>query len=97
MDYKTPDEIIDLSFNYKANLAAGETILAAEITAHVKTGEDETPESTLSGLPTITGPVVYQRIQNGIAGNKYAYQCLVDTSTGRRLELVGVLPVRALV
>ena len=97
MDYKTPDEIVDLTFDYTDNLGVGETIISAVVTAHVKRGIDETPEDTLSGVPTVASPVVYQRVQSGLDRVTYAYKCLADTSTGRKLELDGFLPVRDVV
>lgn len=97
MDYKTPDEIIDLTFDYTDNLGVGETIVSAVVTAHVKRGIDAAPEDTISGVATVSSPLVYQRVLGGLSTVVYVYKCLADTSTGRRLELDGFLPVKSIV
>ena len=93
MDYKTPDEIVDLSFDYSANLGDSETISSATVTAHLKKGVDANPENTLFGIATVAGALVYQRVTGGADKNLYVYKCLVDTSIGRRLELDAFLPI----
>jgi hypothetical protein len=93
MDYKTPDEIVDLSFDFSANLGDTETLTTASMEVFVKKGVDAAPNDMLSGTASVVGDVVYQRIKDGIDKNVYIFKCLADTSIGRRLELDAFLPV----
>jgi hypothetical protein len=97
MDYKTPDEVLDVTFDYSDSLGEGESIVSAVVTAHVKRGTDSTPQNTLLGSAAVANPFVYQRVQGGLHKVTYVYKCLAQMSTGRILELNGFLPVRSVV
>jgi hypothetical protein len=44
----------------------------------------------------VVSPNVIQRVQGGNHKAVYNLSCLATTSTGRKLELIAVLPVRSL-
>lgn len=96
LDIKTPSEVLDITFDYTASLESGETLQSAVVTVSVRKGADASPSAILSGAPTVTSPYVIQRIINGTSSVTYNLKCLATTNTGRKYELIGVLPVRSL-
>lgn len=95
---KFPDEILDLSYNFAASLAVGETVTVYySVTVFLLSGTDATPSAILSGTPSITGgTTAVQRIIGGLDGCEYAVRILVTTSAGRRLGDIAALPVAQL-
>ncbi len=96
LDIKTPDEVLDITFDYVDSLEAGETLVSAVVTVSIRKGADSTPAAILSGSPVVSSPYVVQRVINGVSGATYNLKCLATTNTGRKYELIGVLPVRSL-
>ncbi len=95
-DAKDPEEIIDASFDFAADLG-GETISPGTpvVSVVVINGVDPDVALTLNGAPSEAAGIVYQRFKNGIDGNDYKLRCRADTSGGRRLVLAMTIPVRA--
>ncbi len=95
-DYKDPEEIIDVSFDFTDDLA-GEAIVAASavVSIAVSSGADPNVAAMISGAPTINGSVVLQRIVNGVDKAAYHLRCRIDTASGRKLVLALQLPVKA--
>ena len=91
---KDPGEKFWISFNYAAELEAGETISSVSLAIEVVTGTDATPANVLSGTPVIQTGDVVQLIQGGITEVVYVLKCLATLSTGRILARAALLPVR---
>jgi len=91
--YKFVAEKKPLSFDFTEVLAPTETLLTATCTVIVVDGVDATPSSILSGSATITGTIVYQKVQAGVAGVTYRLVMTVTTSAGSTLVAIGDLPV----
>jgi hypothetical protein len=68
-------------------LAVGETIQSAVWTSTVVDGIDPTPNATISGVATISGTKVSNKIAAGIPGVRYAPICTAQTSLGQMLVL----------
>jgi hypothetical protein len=68
-------------------LAVGETIASAVWTSTVVDGIDPTPNATISGVSTISGTNVSNKITAGIPGVRYAPICTAQTSMGQTLVL----------
>ena len=91
---KDPEEVIIISFDYTDMLDTSETItgiFAWEI--EVSSGTDLTPSALFTGSPTYGAKVTSRFITGGIDGNSYLISCIVDTTTGQRLKLSGILPI----
>jgi len=91
---KDPGEKFWISFDYAAELEAGETISSVALSIEVITGTDATPANVLSGTPVIQTGDVVQLIQGGVTEVVYAFLCLATLSTGRILARSALLPVR---
>lgn len=74
-------------FDFLKNLAAGETISTAAVTASVYSGNDAAPSNIISGNAIIEGSKVKQVISSGVVGTIYELICEVTTSLGQRLKL----------
>lgn len=99
VDLKTPEEIIDVTFDFTDSLEVGETVQSAVVSVSLRKGTDTIPSAILSGSPTVQTPFVVQRVINGVTGCQYNVKCLATTAgtgAGRKYELIAVLPVRSL-
>lgn len=91
---KDPAETRTERFDFTLDLG-GETISTFDaVTATVVRGADPTPAALLNGAATQTGAYVYQSVIGGVADADYKLRSRVTTNTGRKLVLVGILPVR---
>lgn len=90
---KDPGEKFYISFDFTAELDAGETIVSVAITNEVIGGVDATPAAMLSGSATIQAGAVLQIIMGGKASCTYAPKCMATTSSGRILARAALLPV----
>lgn len=81
------------SFDFISQLAAGETLTGAVVTASVFSGVDGTPENIISGAEILEGTIVSQMITGGVAGVVYWLSCSVSTSTGQNLIMQAFLAV----
>lgn len=86
-------ETKSLSFDFTSQLAAGETISSATVTAAVYSGSDPTPSGLLYASPAISGAVVSQKVWAGVLGVTYCLLCSATTSTEQVLQLLGYLVV----
>jgi hypothetical protein len=85
MDFspKAVGETETFSMNFAPELAQGETITGATWTATpINGGVDAASGSMISGVATITGSIVSQKITLGVAGVTYMIQCAITTSLG---------------
>lgn len=91
---KDPAEVVVLEFDFSAELGA-ESITGQPTwgCATVK-GLDANPGGVLYGAPTVTGQAVRQTVRAGLDLCDYKMRTEIDTSGGRHLVMVGVLPVR---
>lgn len=85
-----------LTFTFGGELAVGETISSAAVTAAVYSGTDATPSSVISGAASISGTNVTQLISGpgGEVGVTYALTCLAVTSLGQTVALMGYLVIK---
>jgi hypothetical protein len=83
---KKTGELVTIPFNFAGDLAVGETILSAVVTASVYTGIDASPSGIIFGTAGIFGTDVNQDIQAGIVGVIYGLLCRAVTSLGQTLE-----------
>ena len=76
-----------LTIDFSDMLAVGETVLSpgGSISASVLVGNDATPQSILSGSPTVISPDVEQMITGGVAGTQYMVSATITTSSGEVL------------
>lgn len=79
---KLVGEVVTLSFNFLSQMGSGETLTSPVVTVSLFSGIDSTPAVILSGSPTISGSIVTQKIQEGMAGVTYVLTCAVHGSTG---------------
>lgn len=90
---KAPAEIIALEFDFSKLTA--EPILPAVVVSQLAGPTDSAPQSMVSGVATVQGDgLVNQVVIGGLVGADYLVTCQVDTASGRRYTLSGVLPVR---
>lgn len=91
----TPRERPALTFRFGDE--AGDAVFApgdVTVTVALASGVDPSPNLTKIGGFQIQGKDVLQLVGDLIDGNDYRYTCLAILSDGRRLERIGVLPVR---
>lgn len=87
---KDPADVITLTFDFSEDAT---TVTAPDVIITVAAGTDADPDLMLVGSPTVVGALVYQRVQNGIAGTTYAFQCLAYNGADR-YSIEAILPVR---
>lgn len=86
-DAKDPDDIDDLTWDWSARLASGETI--STFAAVVASGDVTVSSTAISGTSTTA------RITGGTAGTRAEVRGRMTTSTGRQLDWTIGLPVAA--
>jgi hypothetical protein len=82
-----------LDFDFLSQLDVGETISGATVTATLFSGVDATPSAIISGADTVSGPVVTQKIVDGVVGVIYLLSCAITTSLGATKIMQGYLAV----
>ncbi len=92
-DGKFVEETVILTFDFAKLLATGETILIAEWDVAVAAGADPTPNNTKSGVASITGSKISQKITAGVSGVTYTHEAKATTSLGQVLVLRADLDV----
>ncbi len=92
---KHVDEIIDVTFDFSPEIAAGETIVAQAVSVALEYGADLSPSALLSGSASVSGSAVVQRIGGGLAESVYRLRCLAMLSSGRGLTIIALLKVVA--
>lgn len=86
-------ETKNLVFDFLSQIALGETISSASVTATVYSGTDATPSSLISGSASISGSQVTQKVTGGVLGVTYNLTCTAITSAGQTLSISGFLTV----
>lgn len=84
---KKVGEVVTIPFDFVGDLAPGETLLTAAITASVYSGVDTNPSDIKSGSPTIVGSKIHQNVRRGLSGVIYGILCRVTTSLGQTLDM----------
>ena len=79
-------------FDYTSQLAVGETISSAVVTAAVYSGTDASI-AILSGSPSVSGPRVTQKFTAGVVGVIYKLTCAATTSASNVLVLTAFLAI----
>lgn len=77
---KITSSTISLQFDFLSQLASGETISGATVTAVVWSGTDANPSAIISGAASVSGSIVSQTVTAGTAGVIYLLTCSVTTS-----------------
>lgn len=91
--YKLTTENELFTFDFSPILTAVETISTATCTVQVRDGSDPNPNDIKVGTPAIDGPLVVQRIYEGINGVIYRLEMTVTTSLTNTYTLVGDVAV----
>lgn len=89
-DEKDPSDVITLTFDFSDYATA---VTAPAIVVTVAQGTDPSPSAILVGSPTVEGALVRQRVQNGVDGVTYAFQCAAYNGSDR-YTIEAILPVR---
>jgi hypothetical protein len=92
---KDPAEEVLVTFDF----SDGATVVSDPVVgSHVRwsgtTPPDSAPSAVLSGPPIVVGALVYQKVVGGSDMTDYSLDCLVTTSTGDKLLIPAILPVR---
>ncbi len=95
LTYKREAEIHDFAPDFSRQLAVGESIVEGSwvVTVIVDSGADPNPAGILLGLPTLSGNVVHQKVQQGIVGAIYRVQIEVQTSQEHTLSQDGKIAI----
>ena len=80
-------------FEFLGELAVGETVSTAAVTAAVYSGTDASPSSLISGSASASGTQVSQKLTGGVEGVIYKLTCTVTTSASNTLVKTGFLAV----
>lgn len=81
------------TFDFTGQLAPGESISSAAVSAATYSGTDTNPSALISGSPTVSGAVVRQNLTGGTLGVLYRVTCDATTSANRTLQLHGYLAI----
>ena len=93
-DIKDPSEVLLITCDFTDYLTTGETISNQTWTSTVKTGTDIHASDMVTGTPAVSGSRCSLLVQKGENGVDYIVSCLATTSTGQKLKLSYLLPVR---
>lgn len=91
---KLQTEEVTIEFDMLSRLKVGETVATAATSAVVWSGTDPTPNSIISGLPTISNSIVLQKVVAGLPGVIYLISCSVRTSNNNILINESKLAIR---
>lgn len=91
---KDPAEVVIVTFDFSAEAASvSNPVISITWASGVA---DSAPALSKSGVASISGAQVMQKVTGGIAGANYLLRCEVDSSAGEHLAVADTLPVRAL-
>lgn len=82
-------------FDFKRDLAPGETITAVTFALSVIEGTDATPTARLVGSPLIAGTQVKQRIAGLVPSVTYGVEAVVSTNQANSRSLWGRVACRS--
>lgn len=74
-------------FDFRKDLASGETLSSATFVLSVIDGTDASPGSRLTGIPTISGTQAWQKLTGLLAGTSYRLEAVVITNQGNTKAL----------
>jgi len=95
-DFKDPEEMVDLSFDFARDAGAAQIVApSVAVSVAVASGADPDVAGTVQGAPVVQGHVVFQRFRLGLHRVDYRWRCRVDLDDGRRLVLSMTVPVRS--
>lgn len=88
---KDPSENVYVTWDFTADLVAGETLTGTPVTSNVQVSGPPDPavDNMLIGNPVISGNVVQQMISLGMLGATYALTATCQTSLNRVLKQGG--------
>ena len=92
-DVKEASTPFSATFSFAIDLALGETLSSASVTAAVYSGTDPTPSAIISGAASSSGGEGTQILIDGVEGVIYLLVCLVGTSLGGTLTRTGYLAI----
>lgn len=81
------------TFSFSDELAVGESLSSASVTATIYSGTDATPSGLLNGPATKSGGQVTQLLTGGVVGVVYLLTCTGLTSASETLVREGYLAV----
>jgi len=87
---KDPEERFALKFDFSSELLE---ITTTQIIVIDKKGKDINPENICDGDPQIEGPLVLQRVKDGIDRSLYSFRCTASDDV-ETWVIVQDLPVR---
>lgn len=90
---KIDSEDLFIQFDFLSQLASGETISGATVTATLFSGTDGTPSAIISGAASVSGSIVTQKVIDGVVGVIYLLTCTVTTSLSAVKIIQGYLAV----
>lgn len=93
---KDPAATVLVDRDFALQLGDSETLSNPSTSVRVLRGTDPDKDLILSGIPTIVGTAVVQKVTGGLAGVDYRIKFEVDTSDGEHLVEAVTLPVRTL-
>ncbi|MGE0358670.1 MAG: hypothetical protein AB7P08_17340 [Burkholderiales bacterium] len=95
-DPKDPEEIITLTFDFKAALALETISPPPVVSVSVVAGVDASPGALLNGAPQldVDSKMVMQSVKAGLDGVDYLVRCKAPTTGGQVFVLARTLPVR---
>lgn len=90
---KAPAEVVTLTFDFVTELGAA-AILTKVCACTVLVGTDPAAGAMINGAAQLSGGLVFQSVQAGVAFADYLITCTVTTNDSRTLVLPAILPVR---
>lgn len=82
---KDPSDVVVYSFDFTNELATGETLSTRTVTV---------ASGLTNDADAISGNKVNVTLSGGVAGTDYTVLCQATTSTGRTLNVTGIVQVR---
>jgi hypothetical protein len=84
------------TFDFRRDVAAGETLSSATFSIALVAGSDASPAARLSGAASVSGTKASQRIAGLKSGATYRLQCVATTSLGNTVSLYSFVECLAL-
>lgn len=80
---KDPQEVKTVIFDFTNQLGAN-TISTATVAVEILKGTDAAAAAMVSGTLAISGPLVRQKVANGVLGASYKFTCVATDSAGEK-------------
>lgn len=78
--HKLETEEFSVDIDMLSRLSLGESVVSAACAMSVLSGTDANPNGMLSGLPSVSGSIVSQKVIGGSSGNIYEIHLSIRTS-----------------